>query len=172
MSAGAVVRMAAAPRSRGRRSQPKFDFEQLMRFCGVRDMPTMADRLRLSVNVVRNLVARGISWSRADEMAVRCGVMPWRRWAEWAEADPADWMVCCWPTTATTTWSPVPPATVSTAQGATPLGWSRRWRREALPPLPPGLATTKNPRVFEPEGCVPFRSTWYLRPPQERRRLP
>lgn len=54
-------------------------------------MPTMATILDISVNVVRNLVARGVSWTRADELAIRCGAMPWDIWPEWALADPADW---------------------------------------------------------------------------------
>jgi hypothetical protein len=56
------------------------------------DMPTMARTLGISVNVVRNFVARGITWHRADEVAVRCGYLPWEVWPDWADADPAQWM--------------------------------------------------------------------------------
>jgi hypothetical protein len=59
---------------------------------GARDMPAMARVLEISVNVVRNFVARGISWSRADEIAVRCGYLPWQIWPEWAQVDPAQWI--------------------------------------------------------------------------------
>lgn len=89
---GAAVDMTVAPQSGGRRSEPKFDFEELMRFVMADNMPDMAARLGISVNVVRNFVRRGISWSRADEMAVRCGVLPWQVWPEWADVDPAGWM--------------------------------------------------------------------------------
>jgi hypothetical protein len=63
-----------------------------MQHVGSADVPAMAARLGISVNVVRNWVRRGITWSRADEAAIRCGVMPWEVWPEWAGADPADWM--------------------------------------------------------------------------------
>jgi hypothetical protein len=89
---GGVAGLVPAPRPGGRRREPKYDFMRLMRHVGVMDMPAMAAMLGVSVNVVRNWVQRGITWSRADEAAIRCGVMPWEVWPEWADADPADWM--------------------------------------------------------------------------------
>jgi hypothetical protein len=37
-------------------------------------------------------MTRGIGWIEADELAVRCGFLPWEVWPEWAEVDPAEWM--------------------------------------------------------------------------------
>jgi hypothetical protein len=53
---------------------------------------TIPSVLGISTNVFRNLKARGVTWARADELAVRCGLFPWQVWPEWSAVDPEQWM--------------------------------------------------------------------------------
>jgi hypothetical protein len=69
-----------------------FDFKVLMETVGVATAQAMADRCGLNRKGVHNRIIRGIGWAEADDLAVRCGYMPWEIWPEWADVDPTTWM--------------------------------------------------------------------------------
>ena len=73
-------------------TKPTFDFKRLMAAAGAPTAQLMAEICGLNRKGVHNRILRGISWAEADELAVRCGFLPWEIWPEWEQIDPADWM--------------------------------------------------------------------------------
>lgn len=72
--------------------KPTFDFKQLMDRVGAPTAQLMAEICGLNRKGVHNRILRGIGWVEADELAVRCGFMPWEVWPEWELVDPSTWM--------------------------------------------------------------------------------
>lgn len=72
--------------------KPSFDMKQLMTKVGAPTAQVMATMCGLSRKDVHNRVLRGVSWTDADELAVRCGFLPWEVWPEWADVDPSTWL--------------------------------------------------------------------------------
>lgn len=72
--------------------KPTFDFKRLMNCVGAPTAQLMAEVCGLNRKGVQNRILRGIGWSEADELAIRCGFMPWEVWPEWEFVDPATWM--------------------------------------------------------------------------------
>ena len=70
---------------------PMFDFKRLMLAAGAETAEAMGQRLGLNRKGVHNRIVRGIGWAEADNLAIRCGFMPWEIWPEWADVDPAVW---------------------------------------------------------------------------------
>ena len=62
-----------------------FDFKALMAAAGAPTAQVMAERCGLNRKGVHNRIVRGIGWVEADELAVRCGFLPWEVWPEWAD---------------------------------------------------------------------------------------
>ncbi len=79
-------------------SRPVFDFRTLMDRVGAPTAGAMADICSLNRKGVHNRLVRGISWAEADELAVRCGFMPWEVWPAWDLVDPSAWIQPLCPT--------------------------------------------------------------------------
>lgn len=74
-----------------RRTQPRYPLDALKQAVHAETDADLADIAGLTKNEVRNLRQRGVTWTRADELAVACDFLPWEVWPEWADVDPADW---------------------------------------------------------------------------------
>ena len=74
-----------------RAAQPRYPLDSLKAAVHAATDEELARRTRLNKTDIRNLRQRGVTWTRADELAIACGFMPWEVWAEWADANPADW---------------------------------------------------------------------------------
>jgi hypothetical protein len=72
--------------------KPTFDFKELMRKAGAPTAQMMAEMCGLNRKGVHNRINRGIGWIEADELAVRCGFLPWEVWPHWGDIDPSDWL--------------------------------------------------------------------------------
>ncbi len=72
--------------------KPTFDFKRLMDRVGAPTAQVMAEICGLNRKAVHNRILRGIGWVEADELAIRCGFMPWEVWPEWELVDPTTWM--------------------------------------------------------------------------------
>lgn len=77
---------------RGTMTKPVFDFKVLMDLAGAPTAQAMADRCGLNRKGVHNRILRGVGWAEADDLAVRCGYLPWEVWPEWEDVDPTAWM--------------------------------------------------------------------------------
>ena len=75
-----------------RAQQPTFDLRRLMQKVGAPTAQAMAELCGLNRKGVHNRINRGIGWIEADELAVRCGFLPWEVWPEWEDVDPTEWM--------------------------------------------------------------------------------
>lgn len=70
----------------------RFDIKALMNACGSPTAATFAERAGTNRKWVHNRVLRGLNWIEADELAIRCGFLPWEVWPEWDAVDPTDWL--------------------------------------------------------------------------------
>ena len=82
-----------------------FDFKELMNKAGAPTAQVMAEMCGLNRKGVHNRINRGIGWIEADELAVRCGFLPWEVWPQWADIDPANGCRRCAAPTATSSSS-------------------------------------------------------------------
>lgn len=74
-----------------RAKQPRYSLDRLKTRVQAATDTDLAALLGLTRNEIRNLRQRGITWARADELAIACDLLPWQVWPEWAEANPEDW---------------------------------------------------------------------------------
>jgi hypothetical protein len=66
-----------------------------MKRVGAETAQAMAEICDISVKSVHNRIIRGIGWIEADELAIRCGFLPWEVWPDWADVDPSGMSALC-----------------------------------------------------------------------------
>lgn len=71
---------------------PTYNLGTLMERARIATAREMADRCGVNRKAIHNRARRGLSWSEADDFAIRCGFLPWEVWPEWAEIDPMSWV--------------------------------------------------------------------------------
>lgn len=71
---------------------PTYDIASLMQRARIGTARELAERCGVNRKAIHNRSRRGLSWSEADEFAIRCGFFPWEIWPEWEDFTPLLWM--------------------------------------------------------------------------------
>lgn len=72
--------------------KPTYNLGTLMERARITTARELADRCGVNRKAVHNRARRGLSWSEADDFAIRCGFLPWEVWPEWADVNPMSWV--------------------------------------------------------------------------------